>query len=355
LVDDRAENLFALEKLLQDEPLEIFKASSGNEALARALERDYACILLDVQMPEIDGFEVAKLLRQDEATAHIPLIFVTAFSREYHDVFRGYTSGAVDYLMKPLDPTIVVSKVRVFADLFNQKSLLKKQSAELSKLNNELERFSAIASHDLKEPVRTLGLYCQLLERSLDDRLSKKEQSLLSTMTKTSMRMQRLIDDLLTFSKVKNWQKPTDTISSDAVLDDLLVDLEELIRDSQTTIKRHPLPALKVSAAHLRQLFQNFVVNSIRYRRDLPPEIEISAKRDEESWVFAFKDNGQGIESRHLAKVFDAFSRFHDKEHSGSGLGLSICKQIVDRYDGKIWLDSQPGVGTTMFFSVPAN
>ncbi|HDP99688.1 MAG TPA: response regulator, partial [bacterium] len=202
LVDDKPENLLALETILDDENVELFKANSGNQALALILEHDFALTLLDVQMPNMDGFETAELMRGNKKTRHIPIIFVTAINKEQKYIFKGYEAGAVDYLFKPLEPEILKSKVKVFLDLYNQKKLIKKQALELehkvtelnaaflelqkkekilhqqaeelAAINQDLKEFAYIVSHDLKAPLRAISSLVNWLTSDFQDKLDDK-------------------------------------------------------------------------------------------------------------------------------------------------------------------------------------
>src|SRR6201996_5619465 len=202
VVDDRKENLLATEKVLKNIRATIFKAGSGNEALSLMLRHRFAAVLLDVQMPEMDGFETARLMLEYEGMQNTPIIFVTAISKEDKYASRAAEIGAVDYIFKPINPEILKSKVKVYLDIYVQREHILKLNDVLRQSNEELERFAYICSHDMQEPVRMMNSYAGLLEQKCAGALDEKGNKYLKFILSNAGRMQKMIQDILTFSRV---------------------------------------------------------------------------------------------------------------------------------------------------------
>jgi signal transduction histidine kinase len=394
LVDDRPANLLTLETILEDLGQDIIKATSGKEALRHLLKDDFAVILLDVKMPEMDGFETATLIRERDRSRHTPIVFLTAHKDEEH-LFRGYYAGAVDFLYKPINPEVLRSKVSVFVDLSLKTELLRRQTeilrarneelereaeqrraaeaevralnaeleqrvrertAELSRSNEELRQFAYAASHDLKEPMRTIASYTQLLQQRYTDNLDNDAKEFLHYVVDAVRRMDMLLGDLLTYSQHLG-AKPASLqpVNAEAVLMGVLMNLQALIKETGAVVTHDPLPAEVASDfAQLSQLLQNLVSNAIKYRKpDAPPQIHISCHESNDEWTFSVRDNGLGIDPEYKEQIFGIFKRLHGREYPGTGMGLAICKKIVERHGGRIWVESARDQGSTFYFTIP--
>ena len=375
MVDDRPENLIALEAALEPLDQHLVKANSGEEALRLLLRQEFAVILLDVQMPGLDGFDTAIQIKEREKTKDIPIIFLTAISREPHHALRGYSTGAVDYMSKPFDPWVLRAKVAVFVDLYEKNALLKKQkellaqrlderyraekaleekAVELERSNADLQQFAYVASHDLQEPLRVMNGYLDLLRDSIDGSNDDAE-SMISRIKRATGRMDALIQDLLEYAQVDAQPEPFRATDLNEVLDYALGNLEVKIKENDVTVEQTMLPTVKGDQSQLLQLFQNLISNAIKFRSDRPCVVTIRAERESDKWGISVEDNGIGIEETHVDRIFTIFERLNPLEHyPGSGIGLSVCKKIVERHGGKIWAESTPGKGTTMRFTLPA-
>lgn len=386
LVDDQPENLLALEAVLETLGQELVKANSGMEALRHLLDTDFAAILLDVKMPEMDGFECAALIRQRERSRDTPIIFLTAFRNEEH-LYRGYNTGAVDYLQKPIVPDILRSKVSVFVELKRKADQLaakngelqlaiaermrieedvrrlnaeleqrvEERTQELSRINDELRQFAYVASHDLQEPLRTVGSYAQLLARRYKGQLDDSADDFIHYMVDGVVRMHGLLNDMLAYSRVTDSSaKPLASVNCEVGLRAALMNLEAAIQENEAQVLSGPLPILQADEGQIIQLFQNLVGNAIKYRSEEAPRIEITAEHLEGFWQFAVTDNGIGIDPKYSERIFGIFKRLHGKELPGTGMGLAICKKIVERHGGRIWVESKPNQGSTFFFTLPA-
>lgn len=360
IVDDKKENLSALESLLRHPSLHIVKAQSGNDALGKLLEMSFACVLLDINMPDMDGFEVVRLIREDEAIKSVPVLFVTAYPRNDAAISKGYQYGAVDFLFKPLEADVVRGKVSVFAELYRkqqtialQRAQLQRVNLELSTSNAELERFAYIASHDLQEPLRTISNYVTLLSRQLEGKLDENSKQYVHFVCDASRRMQTLIKAILDLSQTGTKVEVFESVDCFKIVENTKGNLALAIQEANAKVVASELPVVKGDAPLLDQLFQNLVSNAIKYRRQhIAPEIRISGQRRDGEWLFSVSDNGMGIESHHLNRIFEPFYRIHGKEIAGAGIGLATCKKIVQRHCGRIWGESKFGQGTTFYFTL---
>jgi len=499
LVDDTPENLVSLEATLNGLGQELVLANSGREALRHVLNDDFAAILLDVRMPDMDGFETAELIRSRPRSREVPILFLTGYRNEEH-LFRGYDLGAVDFLFKPIVPEVLRSKVAVFVELSRGNARLKEQARVLQKAeqrvrslleaapdamvmchldgevvmvnsrtellfncgrdklmsknfrtlvpgwrfrlpdaweddsdppavepaqqrvellafpegrppfpveitfsplhteegvvvtsairdiserkrteeqirqlnasleervlertealmrsNEELQQFAYVASHDLQEPLRTVSVYAQLLEARYKGQLQGDADQFISFIVQGAGRMQRLIHDLLDFSRVE--ARGADffaQISCDTVLDDAIRNLKSSIEDSGAIVTREGLPVVSGDAIQLTRLFQNLLANSIKYRGEEVPRIHVAAVGGGGEWRFSVTDNGIGIEPQYAEKVFGIFKCLQPRDkRSGNGMGLAICRKIVSRHEGRIWVESELGKGAAFYFTLP--
>ncbi len=386
LVDDQPENLTALEAVLESLDQELVKANSGLEALRQLLEHDFAAILLDVKMPDMDGLECAAMIRQRERSRDTPIIFLTAY-RSDEQVYKGYYLGAVDYLQKPIVPEVLRSKVAVFVELKRKNDLLRQKNIELqqtiaerlkaedavrrlnaeleqrvmlrtqelSRSNDELRQFAYVASHDLQEPLRTVGSYAQLLAKRYQGKLGEDADDFIRYIVDGVYRMHVLLNDMLAYSRVTDTNgRPMAPADCEMILKTAIMNLEASIKENEAEITHAPLPTLVADDVQLTQLFQNLIGNGIKYRSTETPKIHVTAQRGDGEWTFGVRDNGIGIDPKYRERIFGIFKRLHGKELPGTGMGLAICKKIVERHGGRIWVDGAPGEGSTFWFTLPA-
>ncbi len=506
LVDDTPENLVSLEAALSGLGEDLVLANSGKEALHHVLNDDFAAILLDVRMPDMDGFEAAELIRSRPRSRHIPILFLTGYRNEEH-LFRGYDLGAVDFLFKPIVPEILRSKVAVFvelsrsnAKLVEQADALRKQAEvlqkaevrfrslfeaapdamvmcradgqimmvnsatellfeqqrnqltgrnirdlvpgwgyrlrpgwqedrglalsqpteggvelvafraggtsfpveisfspwhtddgvvvtsairdiserkkaeeqirrlnagleervlartqELLRSNEELQQFAYIASHDLQEPLRTVSVYAQLLAKRYQGRLDGDGDQFISFIVENADRLEKLVHHLLDFSRVD--ARGTDfftTVSCEQALSDAIRNIQSLVEETGAVITHDPLPQVVGDPVQLTRLFQNLLVNSVKYRSDEPPKVHVSAESQGGEWLLSVTDNGIGIEPQYAEKIFGIFRCLQPRDKAaGSGMGLAICRKIVSRHEGRIWVESELGQGAIFYFTLP--
>jgi signal transduction histidine kinase len=232
---------------------------------------------------------------------------------------------------------------------------LEAKTAELSRSNLELEQFAYVASHDLQEPLRMVASYCQLLERRLKDKLDAETKKFLGYCIDGAVRMQGLINDLLAFSRVGRKGDVFRAVESLKVVERATANLQASIQEKHAHVTHDDLPAIQGDPTQLTQLFQNLIGNGIKYCEQ-EPNIHISAQPQDGSWHFAVRDNGIGIDAEHFDRIFVIFQRLHGRgsKYSGTGIGLALCKKIVEHHGGRIWVESQPGQGTTFHFTISA-
>ena len=406
VVDDREDNLFSIETILDGEAYHIVKATSGRAALKTLLfQQDFALILMDVQMPEMSGLETAELIYQRDKLKHIPIIFITAHSGDERHMFEGYQMGGVDFIYKPINPELLRYKVAVFVDLYRktqqllqQEQWLKRMNANLEKeiedrrqseirvsalneqliqnnlelkaTNEELDRFAYVASHDLQEPLRKIMLFSDSLNRKLQQHPDSRVHDDLDKISKASGRMQKLINDLLHFSRHNNEDSVlSDKVDLNVIVQDVLAEVEETATAKEARIEVDQLPVVQGVSSHLYQLFQNLISNALKFSRaGEVPRIKITATTTAPTPVLqqrypevehyhqiSVTDNGIGFDGRHAEDIFVVFKRLHSyHEVEGTGIGLSICRKIVERHGGTIQATGQLGQGATFTIWLPA-
>ena len=397
IVDDIKANIVALKKILELHALEVDSAESGEEALKKILKKDYSLIIMDVQMPGMDGFEVVEILAGSNRTKDIPVIFLSAINKQKKYISKGYETGGVDYITKPVDPDLLILKVKTFLKLSEQKRELKAirdilskeveirkaaeenlevkvaertkelmhKNEELELRNHELQQFSWVVSHDLKEPIRKIELFIKIIkEKYLKD--DEKGIDYVNRTINSAGRMQRLINDLLDYSRLSANVAP-EKVDLNNVLQEVLYDFDYLTDEKQATINIANLPVINGVPSQLRQVFQNLVGNSLKFcKKDIPPVIEVTSQFVEEKHFesipsssgkycrITVKDNGIGFNENYLDKIFIIFQSLNDrKSYEGTGIGLAIAKKIIDRHNGLITAKSREGEGSEFIIVLP--
>ena len=235
-----------------------------------------------------------------------------------------------------------------------EEAKLLRAMVELEQSNRDLQQFAYSASHDLQEPVRMLTSYLQALDQRADGRLDEQSQTYLRLSLDSARRMQRLIDDLLAFARVGTQARQFQPVDTQAVVDLVIGDLQRMIRETGAIVSREQLPTVTADPTLLAQLFQNLIGNAIKFHGEQPPRVHVSARDMGPAWEFHVQDNGIGIDPKHAGRLFVIFERLHNQDkYPGTGIGLAICKRVVERHGGAIWFDSEPGKGTTFHFTIP--
>ena len=231
---------------------------------------------------------------------------------------------------------------------------MRRTSANLQRSNTDLQQFAYVASHDLQEPLRTIASFTQLLAKRYGDKLDDKAREFIAFAVDGSKRMQTLINDLLSFSRVGTQGRSLVPVSTDAVLDAVLKNLKRSIEESRAIITRDPLPVVLADELQLSQIMQNLIGNAIKFRRDGAAIVHIGAEQTPTGWNISVRDNGIGVAPEHSERIFVIFQRLHARgEYPGTGIGLAVCRRIVERHGGRIWVESAPGQGSTFYFALP--
>ena len=403
VVDDRADNLISIEAILEKDNYTIVKAGSGKAALKILLnDHDFSLILMDVQMPELSGYETATIIYERDKLKSIPIIFITAHSYDEDFIFKGYRMGGVDYIYKPIKPELLRAKVAVFVELYSknqqlmqqekkllaaneflQKEIEEKKASEvrinllneqlvaknvsLKQMNEELDQFAYMASHDLQEPLRKIQVFSDKILKN--NNFDPDSEKYFGKIISSSKRMQNLINNLLDFSR--------HTVSSNdfkkTPLKDLvrnaLTELEVEIEKSNAKINYDELPVVSAVPGLMQQLFYNLFSNAIKFRKpsgDLvidirsekmdPRDVSGFAKfnSDRNFYKITVQDNGIGFDDKYAEDIFRVFKRLHSyHEFEGTGVGLSICKKIVEKHNGFIKAESKIDIGSTFIIGLP--
>lgn len=415
VVDDTAENLRLLSTMLTQRGYTPRCVINGKMALRACNSNPPDLILLDIMMPEMNGYEVCQHLKLEPKTREIPVIFISA-KDEVFDKVNAFAVGAVDYISKPFQFEEVLARIESHLSLRNLQKQLKEQNMllqeeitsrlavektlqeknlilqqeistrravekalqdqnlvlqqeisnrqraesallksnqELARSNAELEQFAYVASHDLQAPLATIASYAQLLEKRYKDQLDSKASKFIDNIVHGCTRMQTLIDDLLEYSRVGRSRKPFQLTYCNHAVEQALVNLQGTIRETKAVVTYSELPEVMGDISQLVQLFQNLVSNAIKYRHDAPPVVHITACKQDENWLISVSDNGIGIAPQHQQRIFQIFQRLHtQREYSGTGIGLAICQKIVELHGGCIWVESEPEQGSIFYFTL---
>jgi light-regulated signal transduction histidine kinase (bacteriophytochrome) len=296
------------------------------------------------------------MLMQDcESMRGTPIIFVTAISKEEKYATQAAEIGAVDYIFKPINSEILKSKVKVYLDLFVQREEILRLNAGLRQSNEELERFAYICSHDMQEPVRMMNTYAGLLGEKCDGLLDEKGEKYLDLIAGNAQRMNKMIRDILTFSRVGREEVKFEQVDCGQLLREVLAEFETIVEQKGAKVACGELPVLETSPTLMRVLFQNLIGNALKFQDGSSiPTVDIRAEHSAEEWRFTVRDNGIGIDPAFSDEVFTIFKRYHRKEvYPGTGIGLSTCQKFVRLCGGDIGFASAPGAGSEFFITIP--
>lgn len=411
IVDDRQDKRLAMESIIEDLGQNIVQASSGREALRHLLDKEFAVILLDVNMPGMDGFETAVLIRERRSLENVPIIFVSAVSDTETHVSRGYSLGAVDYILAPIVPEILRAKVAVFVELFKITEQVRRQAedlrlahdelevrvrqrteelaaanealrveirerrraeeglrelnvgleervshrtAELVAANQELEAFTYSVAHDLRAPFRQIHNYVELLQEECAAALPHEAQNYLRRIGTKSREMGQMVDDLLNLFGVARQKFDFNQVNLNDIVRKVILDLKREIPDRFIHWQVGDLPIANCNYLLMRQVFENLVSNAIKYSRPRSPaHIEIGCNRVEQENVIFVRDDGVGFDMGSADRLFGVFQRLHRaEEFEGTGVGLALASRIVRKHGGRIWAEGKIDHGATFYFTL---
>lgn len=363
IVDDSPQNIISLKKVLEKNHFAVDTASSGKEALRKILNQSYVLIILDVQMPEMDGFEVAETISGFSRAKETAIIFLSAASANVSLITRGYSSGGLDYITKPVDMNILLLKVKTFYRIYEQNRALNLMQDTLRaeiETRKDAERkkdeFISIASHELKTPMTSVKGYIQLMERSLHKGDIETTKVRLSKVQNQIEKLNLLIADLLDISNIESGKMKLNQnyFSMSSLVDRVL----EVMQPSNPSIEFHHevhySELIYGDENRIEQVVINFLTNAIKYS---PGETEVIIKTYEKDnqVFFSVRDKGIGMSEENRRKVFDKFYRIEESSErfQGLGIGLYICREIIHRHEGTVGVHSKPGFGSEFFFSIP--
>jgi signal transduction histidine kinase len=397
LVDDKKENLLSLQIILANQGYEFVEASSGKDALRILLKsQDFAIILMDVQMPLMDGFETAELIRQSDKLKNVPIIFLTANMNSNEYIFKGYQSGAVDYMIKPLSPEILRAKVTVFTELFKknmelrvkeeetnalnllvlkandelaaQYAAIEKHADELKMKNDDLQAFTYISSHDLQEPLRKIQTFSNTILLQEYPNMSENGKAKFNRILYATGRMRELIDSLLDFSRANIGDRKFEKTDLNTIIKEVEETLSDNIIEKKAIIKTDLKGHVHIIPFQFTQLIINLMSNSLKFsREDVPMCIEIknhiasganlgnNKLRPELLYChISFQDNGIGFDPAYSDKIFGVFQKLHGRDkYEGTGIGLAIVKKIVENHNGIVSAIGEPMNGARFDIFIP--
>lgn len=364
IVDDKQENLYSLKQILELHSFEVDIASSGEEALKKILKKKYAIAILDVQMPGMDGFEVAETIAGHSQAQNMSIIFLSAANTDKSFIKKGYASGAVDYITKPIDPDILMLKVKTFFRLYQQTEELTQtqhalqEEVEYRKMaEKKKDEFMGIASHELKTPLTSMKAYLQLLESSVDDISSETRNHYLQRTLVQVEKLNSLIADLLDVSKIESGK--LQLCKADFNFKHLLDGVIDLITKTHPEVNITTKGNTDITAfgdeMRLEQVLINYFTNAIKYSPDSKNITIKTSITNDKCLKVEVIDEGIGIPKEMQKKLFEKFFRVEESSvrFQGLGMGLFICSEIIKRHDGTVGVESEPGKGSAFHFSIP--
>ncbi|MEO0826125.1 MAG: ATP-binding protein [Cyanobacteria bacterium J06642_9] len=355
LVEDNAADAYLLRKFLSAvEHIELTQVERLDVAIRCLRDNCFGAILLDLSLPDSRGLETVKKIHT--AAPEIPILVLTGLDDE-EIAIAALREGAQDYLVKgDIQRTWLVRAIHYAIERQQNLDALQHLNDELIRSNQELGQFAYVVSHDLQQPLQGIFGFAKILAYTYRNRPDEPVNKYITQIINASQHMSQLIQDLLAYARVGQTEPSSGPIDCNQVIEQVLSDLHPMITENHAVITRDGLPTLCADETQLMQLFQNLVSNALKYHPpEQPPQVKISAEPQENVWLFGVHDHGIGIPPEHFDQVFQIFHRLHTKdEYPGTGIGLATCKKIVESHGGRIWVDSEPAMGTTFYFTLPA-
>jgi two-component system, sensor histidine kinase and response regulator len=355
IVEDNPAELKLLCTILAAEGFQVIGCGSAAEALEHVQRRDFGAAVVDYRLPDLSGTQLLEQIRDFDD--HIRVIIYTGCA-SYDSIKEALNHGAFAYLEKLSDRSELVRHVhsacleRVDRYALDLEQAVAARVDELARSNRDLEEFASVVAHDLRSPLLTISGYCHLLCDEYGDRLDATAREYLDQVVAGAGRMDRLVEGILEYSRAGRSVSPLRRVDMQSVLGQAIANLEGTILACEARIDAGPLPTVIGDQTQLVQLFQNLLANAIKFRRDEAPKIHVGATRVDSNWRFSVEDNGIGIAEEYFGQIFHTFRRLHARDYPGTGIGLSVCRKIVERHRGKIWLASTVGQGTTFYFTI---
>jgi signal transduction histidine kinase len=354
LVEDNPDHARLIERRLaqlKPTPANVAHVGSFADAISALKAREFEVILLDLRLPD-SGLDET-LPRMTAAAPHLPIIVLTSLE-EFDFAVELVKQGAQDYMVKSdIDAELLSRSIHYAIERKRIQRHLEHYAAELERTNRELDQFTRVVSHDLKSPLAVIQMELNAANRLCLESAPDFAEHIHGAL-QTANQMRGLIDDLLRYARTGEDDAAAEEVDCDDLLQRLLGELKPMIDDAQAEVTCDALPKIWGSPTRLAQLFQNLITNALKYRGDRSPRVHVSAEYLGPDWVFSVEDNGVGIAAEDCERIFDVFTRLHSgDEIPGTGVGLSICKRVVESHGGRIWADSEPGRGTTFYFNLP--
>lgn len=351
IVDDEPQVLAMLQRILEGNGHACLTAVNADCARLLLAQSPVQLVLLDVGLPGESGLDLAKNIRTIAPDTGI--VMVTG-SDDPAVAKVALENGAYGYIVKPFQPNELIIAV---AGALRRRVLEithREQSEALRRSNADLEQFAYVASHNLQEPLRTIASYAALLKRRYEGKLDADADDFIAYIMAGVHRMQALMEDLLLYAAARQ-EPPTEPIDANVALDRALVNLQAAIESENAIVTHEALPEVIASTVQLSQVFQNLIDNGIKFCGEHRPEVHVAAQAQDGHWLFSVRDNGIGIDPECKDRLFQLFQRLHTQdEYPGTGIGLALCRKIVERQGGRIWLESEPQKGSTFYFTIPA-
>ena len=381
VIDDSPTYLHQLCQALTNEGFQVTGELSPEQGVTLLDQQTFDVGVIDIEMPDMDGFEVCRRAREWAGQHQRQLGLLVVTGRENKELpMQSFDAGADDFVSKMQEIDVIVAHVRALvrrvrtmrhingmnlrahlhelalreADWQREQAEERAQHAdELKRSNEELERFAYVVAHDLKAPLRTISGYCQLLDQSTAGIRDEQANEYISKTLLGTKRMAAIIDDLLQYSRVNKTEDPPVATDFQAAFDQVVANLQAAIDESGATVSCDRLPTLTANESQILQLLQNLIGNAVKFRGERPPEVHVAAEQQDGSWQFSVRDNGIGIDRQYGDRIFEVFKRLHAQgKYEGTGIGLAICRKIVELHGGRIWVESQPGQGSVFCFTI---
>lgn len=346
--DDRATQI-RLVSYLKEWGYAPVACSDGAEALEKFQSGEFPCVISDWMMPRMSGLELVQAIREAEQDSYVYVILLTG-QTDKENLVQGMESGADDFLTKPFDKDELRVRLRA-----GQRIMELEQ--RLADRNRELSLFTSVASHDLREPLRTISGFIGLLERKYKGQFDEEADEYFEFITDGAKRMRTLITDLLSYARMESSESQHAPVDTGEIVAEKLSLLGAAIEECGARIDCGKLPTVHGDRTQLSQIFQNLIGNAIKYRGEASPVVKVAAVESDGAWHFSIEDNGIGIPANQTSVVFEPFRRLHGpgSHYKGSGIGLAICKKVVERHGGRIWVESEPGAGSQFHFTLPTH